>query len=105
MPGWAARLLSTERDLRMVWDVTRHGRRSRLVGTAQFFPCHFRGALRHLIEGSRTLLLEGPLDGASLRRVVEAGSATVQTSLYHALDERALLRVCRMLGLPVVPRD
>src|SRR3970282_2016829 len=26
MPGWAARLLSTERDLRMVWDVTRHGR-------------------------------------------------------------------------------
>lgn len=105
MPGWAARLLSSERPLTMVWEVTRHGRRSRLVGTAQFFPYHFRGALRQLISDARNVLLEAPLDDASLRKVVDAGSATVQRSLYHALDERALLRVCRMLGLPLLPRD
>jgi hypothetical protein len=105
MPGWAARLFSRERDLRMVWEVTRRGRRSRLVGTAHFFPYHFRGALRPLIEGARAVLFEGPLDDASMRRVVAAGASAVHASLYHALDARARQRLCRMLGLPVVPLD
>jgi hypothetical protein len=89
----------------MVWDIVRRGRRSRLVGTAQFFPHDFRGALRQLIREAHSVVLEAPLDDASLRKVVDAGAATVQTTLYHALDQRALLRVCRMLGVPVVPRD
>ena len=105
MPGWAARLFSRERDLRMVWQVMRHGRRSRLVGTAHFFPYHFRGALRHLIADAGAVLLEGPLDDASMRRVVDAGSGAVHASLYHALDARARLRVCNMLGLSLVPLD
>ena len=105
MPGWAARLFSRERDLRMVWEVTRHGRRSRLVGTAHFFPYHFRGALRRLIGAAPAVLLEGPLDDASMQRVVAAGSGAVHASLYHALDARARSRLCRMLGLPVVPLD
>jgi hypothetical protein len=105
MPGWAARLFSRERDLRMVWEVTRHGRRSRLVGTAHFFPYHFRGALRRLIGAARTVLLEGPLDDASMQKVLAAGSGAVHASLFHALDARARNRLCRALGLPVVPLD
>lgn len=105
MPGWAARVFSRERDLRMVWQVARGGRRSRLVGTAHFFPYHFRGALRRLIAEAHTVLLEGPLDDASMHKVVEAGSGPVHASLYHALDVRSRLRLCRMLGMPVVPLD
>ena len=105
MPGWAARLFSRERDLRMVWEVTWRGRRSHLVGTAHFFPYHFRGALRQLIGAAHTVLLEGPLDDASMQKVLAAGSGTAHASLYHALDARARSRLCRMLGLPVVPLD
>jgi hypothetical protein len=105
MPGWAARLFSRERDLRMVWEVARHGRRSCLVGTAHFFPYHFRGALRRLVADARVVLLEGPLDDASMQRVLAAGSGTAHTSLYLALDKRARQRLCRTLGLPVVPLD
>jgi hypothetical protein len=105
MPGWAARLFSRERDLRMVWEVARQGRRSRLVGTAHFFPYHFRGDLRRLVEGARMVLLEGPLDDASLRKVVDAGSSKVHASLYHALDARARQHVSRLLDLPDLPLD
>jgi len=105
MPGWAARLFSRERDLRMVWEVTRHGRRSLLVGTAHFFPYQFRGTLRRLIGAARAVLFEGPLDDASMRKVVAAGSGTAHASLYHALDARARSRVCLTLGLPVLPLD
>lgn len=105
MPGWATRLFSRERDLRMVWEVTRHGRRSHLVGTAHFFPYHSRGDLRRLIGSARAVLLEGPLDDASMRKVVVAGSEAVHASLYHALDARARRRLCGVLGLPVVPLD
>lgn len=105
MPGWAARLFSRERDLRMVWEVGRDGRRSHLAGTAHFFPYHFRGDLRRLIEPARLVLPEGPLDDASMQKVRAAGSGAVHASLYHALDKRARQRLCRMLGLPVVPMD
>jgi hypothetical protein len=105
VPGWAARLLSRERELRMVWEVRRRGRRSRLVGTAHFLPCHFRGALRRLVGDARAVLLEGPLDEASVRRVLEAGSGTAHASLYHALDAQARRRLCHALGLAVVPLD
>lgn len=89
----------------MVWEVAKRGRRSRLVGTAHFFPYHFRGALARLIGAVRTVLFEGPLDEQSMRRVVDAGSGVVHVSLYHALDAGTRLRVCRDLGLPVVPLD
>lgn len=105
MPGWAARLLSRERDLRMVWEVERHGRRSRLVGTAHFFPYQFHGDLQRLISAARTVALEGPLDDASMHKVVQAGAGVAHASLYHALDVRARLRLCRMLGMPEVPLD
>jgi len=99
------RLLSDERDLRMLWQVEKRGRCSRLVGTPHFFPYHFRGTLRRLIGPARIVLLEGPLDEQSMRRVVTAGSGAVHASLYHALDAGTRLRVCRHLGLAPPPLD
>ena len=51
---------SRERVLRMAWEVERCGRRSIPVGSAHFFPYHFRGWLRRYIGGARTIGLEGP---------------------------------------------
>src|SRR2546430_17437101 len=57
----------------MVWQVERRGQRSTLVGAAHFFPRHFRRELRRLTEDARLVLLEGPLDEAATRKVLEAG--------------------------------
>lgn len=83
----------------MVWQVAKRGRCSRLVGTPHFFPYHFRGALARLIGAARAVLLEGPLDEQSMRRVVDAGSGAVHASLYHALDAGTRRRIARDLGL------
>jgi hypothetical protein len=83
----------------MVWQVAKRGRHSRLVGTPHFFPYHFRGTLKALIGPARSLLLEGPLDEQSMRRVVDAGSGAVRASLYHALDARTRQRIVRELAL------
>jgi uncharacterized protein YbaP (TraB family) len=45
------------------------------------------------------VLLEGPLDEQSMRRVVDAGSGTVHVSLYHALDAGTRQRICRDLAV------
>lgn len=82
----------------MVWQVARGAACSRLVGTAHFFPYHFRGALRRLLGAARVVLLEGPLDERSLARVREAGAGAVHVSLYHALDPATRQRLCRELG-------
>jgi len=83
----------------MVWQVAKRGRRSRLVGTPHFFPYHFRGTLERLIGPARTVLLEGPLDEQSMRRVVDAGTGAMHVSLYHALDAGTRQRICCDLGL------
>lgn len=102
-PGWAARLFAKERSLRMVWDVEYRGLRSTLVGTAHFFPYRFRSALRRLIAGAEVVLLEGPLDEESQRKVVAAGSTRRGASLYDALDAETLARINVLLGGPGPP--
>ncbi len=82
----------------MVWDVAGPGGRSRLVGTAHFFPYHFRGTLARLVGPARTVVLEGPLDEHSMRRVIDAGSSEFHVSLCHALDAGTRRRICRDLG-------
>jgi uncharacterized protein YbaP (TraB family) len=85
------RLLSKERDLRMIWEVEREGRRSRLVGTAHFFPYHFKGSLRRYIEQAEAVLLEGPLDEAAMKRTAERGAEEGEgSSLYDALDTETI---------------
>lgn len=89
----------------MAWQVARAGRRSHLVGAAHFFPWHFRGDLRRLIGGARTVLLEGPLDEAATRKVIDAGRGLGGGALYAALDAAARQRVHAMLGIVAAPLD
>jgi hypothetical protein len=85
----------------MVWQVERQGRRSTLVGAAHFFPRHFRRDLRRLIEPARIVLLEGPLDEAATRKVLEAGRGLGGGPLYLAAKERIHAR----LGIVPAPLD
>jgi hypothetical protein len=85
----------------MVWQVERQGRRSTLVGAAHFFPRHFRRDLRRLIEPARIVLLEGPLDEAATRKVLEAGRGLGGGALYQAARERIHAR----LGIVPAPLD
>jgi hypothetical protein len=102
-PGWAARFFRKERELRMAWELERRGRRSTLVGTAHFFPYRFRAALRGRIQRTDTVLLEGPLDDDSRRKVVAAGSVRRGASLPDALDAGTLRRVAAVLDAPSLP--
>ena len=85
----------------MVWEVERHGRRSTLVGTAHFFPRHFRRDLRRLIGAARVVLLEGPLDEAATRKVLDAGVGSGGNQIYKAAREKIHAR----LGIVSVPLD
>jgi hypothetical protein len=89
----------------MVWEVERRGRRSRLVGAAHFFPRHFRRDLRRLIGGARMVLLEGPLDKAATRKVLDAGRGLGGGALYAALDAAARQRIHALLGIAAAPLD
>jgi TraB/PrgY/gumN family len=88
----------------MAWEVGRHGRpapRSVLVGAAHFFPRHFRRDLRRLIAAARIVLLEGPLDEAATRKVLEAGRGLGGDQLYRAARER----IHAHLGIYSAPLD
>ena len=85
----------------MVWEVERRGRRSTLVGAAHFFPRHFRRDLRRLIEDARLVLLEGPLDEAATRKVLEASRGLGGDALYKAAREQIHAR----LGIFPAPLD
>jgi uncharacterized protein YbaP (TraB family) len=87
-------LFTRGRDLRTVWEVRKAGKRSYLAGTAHFFPYQFRRSLRRYLSRTETVLLEGPLDDAAMRRVVESGTATEPgRSLAAALDVAAVLKI------------
>jgi len=86
-------LFTRARDLRMVWEVRKAGRRSHLAGTAHFFPYHFRKALRRVLSSAEAVLLEGPLDDQAMRRVVESGSAPDGRTLAAALDTACVLKI------------
>lgn len=85
----------------MVWGVERHGRRSTLIGAAHFFPCHFRRDLRPLMRDARIVLLEGPLDEASARKVLDSGRGTGGGELYAAAKDTIHAR----LGIFQAPLD
>src|SRR5438874_410681 len=85
----------------MVWQVERRGQRSTLVGAAHFFPRHFRRDLRRLIEDARIVLLEGPLDEAATRKVLEAGRGLGGGELYKSAREQ----IHQRLGIFSAPLD
>ena len=88
----------------MAWEVGRHGRpapRSVLVGAAHFFPRHFRRDLRRLMRDARIVLLEGPLDEAATRKVIDAGRGVGGATLYSSAKEKINAR----LGIYSAPLD
>lgn len=85
----------------MAWEVERRGRRSILIGAAHFFSRHFRPSLRRLFGAARVVVLEGPLDEAATRKVVEAGRGTGGEQLYNAAPDLIRAR----LGLYHAPLD
>jgi TraB/PrgY/gumN family len=84
-----------------VWQIERRGCRSTLVGAAHFFPRHFRRDLRRLIGPARIVLLEGPLDEAATRRVLEAGRGAGGGILYSSFKDTIHAR----LGIYSAPLD
>jgi hypothetical protein len=89
----------------MVWQVEPGGgdpgRRSTIVGAAHFFPRHFRRELTRLIAPARVVLLEGPLDEAATRKVLDAGRGSGGLEVYRAAKETVHAR----LGLYSAPLD
>jgi hypothetical protein len=85
----------------MLWEVERQGRRSILLGAAHFFPRHFRRDLTRLIREARVVVMEGPLDEAATRKVLEAGRGLGGGALYEGAKDR----IHRQLGIYSAPLD
>jgi hypothetical protein len=83
-----------EKKLKTIWRVEKNGRGGLLVGTAHFSPCSFRKALTRLIQGSETILFEGPLD--EVARYGRRGEDT--PSVYDALDPAVIREINRELA-------
>lgn len=85
---------SEEREMKMIWEVTKNDSRSFLVGTAHFFSHSFRSSLRRYIGGARHVLVEGPLDRENMNRVVESGfESDGRTHIFDHLDRKVIARI------------
>jgi uncharacterized protein YbaP (TraB family) len=98
-----------ERQLKTVWKVEKNGKKNYLVGTAHFFPYHFRVSLKKILRTSRRALFEGPLDPQSMAKVIAYGSrGEGALEIYHALDSVTLQKIREkadnLFGEPVVCR-
>ena len=88
-----------EKRLRTVWRVEKNGQGSFLVGTAHFSPYSFRKALAKLVEGSETVLFEGPLDPESMAVVTRYGCRGEGTpSVYDALAPAVIREINRQMA-------
>jgi uncharacterized protein YbaP (TraB family) len=80
-----------EKQLKTVWEVEKDGKKNYLVGTAHFFPHHFRVSLKKILRRSKRALFEGPLDPQSMEKVVARGSqGKGSLEIYEALDTQTL---------------
>jgi len=92
---------STERELKMLWQVERDGRRSYLAGTAHFFPHRFRRSMRRFMRQVDTVLIEGPLDETSVQQVEAHGRVRGDAPcLVDALGPEARARITQELAAP-----
>jgi hypothetical protein len=88
-----------EKQFKSVWKVQKDRQSLLLVGSAHFCPYSFEKTLTRLIQGTETVLFEGPLDSGSMARVVEYGRQGERTpSLYDALDPSARKEINRQLA-------
>jgi hypothetical protein len=89
---------SREREFKMVWQVRRGAKTAYLAGTAHFFPYSFKKSLTELINGVKTVLLEGPLDEGNMNLVREYGLETDGgPSALEILDRDTVARINREL--------
>ena len=83
-----------ERRLKTVWEVEKNGRKNYLVGTAHFFPYHFRVSLKKILRRSKRALFEGPLDPQSMAKVFSHGSqGEGSLEVYEAMDSQTLREI------------
>ncbi len=88
-----------ERQLKTVWEAGKNGKRNYLVGTAHFFPYHFRVSLKKILRRSQRALFEGPLDPLSMEKVVAHGSqGKGSLEVYQALDFQTLQEIREKAG-------
>ena len=89
----------------MAWELEPRGgdpgSRSTLIGAAHFFPRHFRRDLRRRMRDARIVLLEGPLDEAATRKVIDAGRGTGGSAVYLSAKDTIDAR----LGIYSAPLD
>jgi uncharacterized protein YbaP (TraB family) len=83
-----------EKKLKTVWEVEKDGKKNYLVGTAHFFPYHFRLSLKKILRWSKRALFEGPLDPGSMEKVVAHGSqGEGSLEIYEALDPQTIREI------------
>jgi uncharacterized protein YbaP (TraB family) len=82
----------------MLWKVQRGEKVSFLAGTVHFFPYSFRKSMKAVIRQTETVAVEGPLDEASMARVVEHGSHGNPRPLLEALDQATLDKLAQLMG-------
>jgi len=88
-----------EKRLKTVWRVEKNGKGSFLVGTAHFSPYSFRNDLAALVEGSETVLFEGPLDSESMAVVTRYGCRGEGTpSVYDALAPAVIREINQQMA-------
>ena len=101
---WAQHLFSfihkKEKELKTIWRIEKDGRRGYMAGTAHFSPFRYRRSLQRLMRKVQIVLFEGPLDGQSMKRVVELGSAGEgSVALYERLDSRTITQIKKCTGM------
>ena len=92
-------LYPKERVLKTIWRVEKEGTVNYLVGTAHFFPYHFRISLKKLLRKTKRALFEGPLDSSSMEQVVIQGSGgRGSLEIYEALDPDSIQGIKNKTG-------
>jgi len=83
----------------MIWQVEKNHKRSYLIGTAHFFPYSFKKSLLHCLENAATVLFEGPLNQASMAKVVNCGFDNQSSyHIFNDLDQQSIARITRELA-------
>ena len=100
LPEKLSRILyPKERTLKTIWRVEKEGTVNYLVGTAHFFPYHFRISLKKLLRKTKRALFEGPLDPPSMDQVVIQGSGGGGSlEIYEALDPESIQKIKNKTG-------
>ena len=87
-----------EKSLTMLWKVTKGDQVSYLAGTVHFFPYSFRHAMKALMQQVDRVAVEGPLDEASMARVVEHGTQGDPRPLLEGLDSVTKEKIEQLMG-------